>query len=289
MGPAARLELGARAMATVAVLMLVRDAGDGWMVLCFNALAGLVWVGIGTRWIYREVAFERLRVESSLAALREGVAIFAFRSASGLYMQANAFVLGLLSNASTVAYFGGAERMIRAAIGVIQPVSQAVYPRLTHLVKQDRGAAARLLRFSAVVIVGLGFAVGAIALFAAPLLVRLLLGPGYEAAVPVLRVLALLPPIVALATVVGIQWALPLGHDRQFLVCVCAAGLVNLAAALALVPVWGAMGMAISVVLAEASVMIGLLWLAWREGAGMWVRRSPDLAVAPASTDVRAG
>ncbi len=289
MGPAARLELSARAAATVLVLLLVRDPGDGWMVLCFNAVAGLLWVTIATGWVYRDVPFERPSMAASIQALREGVAIFAYRTAGGLYMQASGFILGLLSGAATVAYFGGAERIIRAAIGVIQPVSQAVYPRLSHLFRQDHDAAARLLRLSALAIIGLGVGVGAIALVAAPLLVRVLLGPGYEAAVPVLRALSLLPPIVAIATVVGVQWALPMGFDRHVLAFVCVAGVVNVIAAVALVPSFGAMGMAGAVLLAEASVMVGLLWLAWREGNAFRLRPAPELAVAPVPSDMGAG
>ncbi len=286
MGAVARLELSARAAATIAVLLVVRSPADGWMVLCFNAAAGLLWVTIGTRWIYREVPFERPSFGASLRALREGVAIFAFRTASGLYMQASAFILGLLSSAATVAYFAGAERVIRAAIGIIQPVSHAVYPRLTHLVRQDRAAAGRLLRLSTVLISGMGLAVGIVALIAAPLLVQLLLGPGYEAAVPVLRALSLLPPIVAIATALGIQWALPMGFDRQMLAFVCVAGVVNVTGALILVPLFGAVGMAAAVLLAEAAVMFGLLWLAWREGAPLWFGSpSADLAVAQGSSD----
>jgi PST family polysaccharide transporter len=278
MKAAASLEVMAKVLATAGIFLLVRGPEDGWMVLALQALAALFWAGVATRWIYAELPFIRMTLDRAVSMLREGAVLFAFRGASGLYMQANGFVLGLLSNAATVAYFGGAERVIRAAIGLIQPVSQALYPRLSQLMRSDRLAALRLLRTSLLVVGGLGIAVGAAAAVGAPFLVEVLLGPGYVAAIPVLRLLAILAPIVALGTVAGIQWALPMGYDRQFLIFVMAGGALNLIGAAFLVPRYGAVGMGVAVVIAEAAVLAALLGLAWREGGGSWRGRDREIA-----------
>ena len=117
-----------------------------------------------------------------------------------------------------------------------------------------------MIRWSLAAMMGLGIAIGVMVFAGAPLLVRVLLGEGYEAAVPVLRLLSLLPPVVTLGTVLGIQWALPLGHDRVFYGFVGAAAVVNIVGATVLVPVAGTMGMATSVVAAESVVAGGLAW-----------------------------
>jgi PST family polysaccharide transporter len=116
---------------------------------------------------------------------------------------------------------------------------------------------------------GVGLAMGLVASIGAPLLVHLLLGPGYETAIPVLRLFGLLPLLVAVTTVLGIYWAIPFGHDRAVLVAILTAGLANVVLAFALVPRWGALGMAASAILAEVVVLgfFGTLYLRHRARA----------------------
>ena len=111
---------------------------------------------------------------------------------------------------------------------------------------------------------------GALLALAAPTVVALLLGPGYEDAVPVLRVLALLVPIIAVGTVLGLFWALPFGRDRVLLLVTATAGLVNVALVVVLVPRMAALGMAAlgmasAVVTAEllVAVTLGVLYARW--------------------------
>ena len=107
---------------------------------------------------------------------------------------------------------------------------------------------------------------GALLALLAPQVVSLLLGSGYDAAVPVLRLLALLLPIIAVGTVLGIFWALPLGRDRALLVITAAAGVLNVLLVLALVPRHGASGMAGAVVVAEllVSASLAVMYARWR-------------------------
>jgi PST family polysaccharide transporter len=103
-------------------------------------------------------------------------------------------------------------------------------------------------------------------------IVRVLLGPEYEAAAPVLQRLAPLLPIIAVATALGIFAAVPRGHDRVLLLATGAGGVTNLVLALPLATRFGAEGMAVSVVLAE-SVVVGIL--------AVWYLRQPPLRAIP--------
>jgi len=88
----------------------------------------------------------------------------------------------------------------------------------------------------------------------APVVAQLLLGAAFGPAIPALRVLSLLPPLIALSNVLGIQWMLPLGLDRPFNGIILAAGVLNLGLAYLLAPRFGHVGMAWAVVGAEAFV-----------------------------------
>ncbi|HET7274378.1 MAG TPA: oligosaccharide flippase family protein [Longimicrobiaceae bacterium] len=282
MGGAALLEMSAKVAAMIGIFIWVREMDDGWIVLALQAITGLAWIAVATSWMYRDIPVRRASARASLAMLRAARGLFIFRAGSGVYTQANSFILGLISTPLAVAYFGGAEKIVRAATGLVQPASQALYPRISQLVVTDPLRARKLVRLSLVGVGGLGLALGIAILVGAPFLVDLLLGPGYESAVPVLRMLALLPPIIALGTVLGIQWALPLGLDRPFYVLVLSAGALNLLLAAVLAPEYGAFGMAVSVVLAEALVAFGLLRVTWSATGALWVRAqsgSPQIPI----------
>ena len=192
------------------------------------------------------------------------------RAWGGLYIQANTLILSALAGAATVAFFGGAERIIRAAINLLQPLTQVFLPRVSYLHAADPPAARRMIRQALVGVGGMGAVMGLTAFVGAPVLVRVLLGSGYDAAIPVLRLLGLLPFLIAVNTVLGIYWALPFGHERSVLVSIVSAGVTNVALAALLVPRWGAAGMAASAIVAEVVVLALLVALYTRHG-----RRGP--------------
>jgi len=264
------LEAGGKVVAAIGVFLLVKIPEDGWRVLALQALGMGVAVAYMTRWMYSEVSWVPPNLRAGFHMLKKSAGIFVFRGSSGLYMQANAFVLGLLTNPAVVGLFGGAERIIRAGISMLQPLSQAFFPRVSHSAVKDLEEAGRLLWLSLVWIGGLSLIMGATSFLAAPILVNILLGPGYESAVPILQVLSVLVPIIGVGTVFGIQWALPWGFELPFSGLVVLAGALNLVLAFLLVPQFGGMGMASSVVIAEALVACGLVVLFLRKGGSLW-------------------
>lgn len=244
----------ARAAAAFGVFWIVRGPADGWLVLGLQAVfsgAALFWL---TRRMLREVPLRTPNLLLGYRTLREHFALFACRASAGLYVHANALVLGAIAPVA-VPFFGGAERIIRAAINLLQPLNQAVLPRLSFLQHSDEAAAARILRLSFIVMGGIGFAMSAVAFTAAPLLVRIVLGADYLSAVPLLRIMAFLPLVVAINSVLGIFWAVPHGYERVLLRAILSAGITNLVLAVLLIPRLGATGMAISAVVAELVVM----------------------------------
>jgi PST family polysaccharide transporter len=248
---AAAAEVSGKAIACLGIFLFVHRPGDAWIVLalqclCYTGVALFQWATA-----HRQVRFLRPSREATWQAMRDSAAMFLFRSSVSLYTTANALILGAICTPLAVGFYSGAERLTRAALSLLTPVSQSLYPRISRLVITDARKALRLTRISLGVMT-LGGSVMAIGVaIAAPLIIRLLLGAGYEQAVPVLRVLALLIPATAASTVLGIQWMLPLGMEGAYNVIVISAGLVNLALSLCWASRWQQVGMAWAVVATE--------------------------------------
>ncbi len=255
---AAGCEALARVLSLAAILVLVRSPGDTWKVLAIQG--GLVFAAVIVEMAlaYRQVRFQMPTPRLVWQTLRWGWSMFLLGGALSLYTIGNGFILGLFASSTVVGYYMGAERISKNFATLLSPITQAVFPRTSHLAVHARGEAARLTRTSLLVMGGTGCAIGILVFFSAPLLVRVVLGPGFEPAVVVLRILACLPPLIVASNVLAVQWMLALGLDRLVNTLMFSAGVLNVILAVALVPRYMHVGMAIAVVAAEALVTFGL-------------------------------
>jgi polysaccharide transporter, PST family len=250
----AAIDIAAKVLATIGIFVLLRRPEDGWRLLIIQGCGFLMSSAVGLGLAYRELPFRLPKWSSTREALRMGWSMFLFRGSVSLYTSGNAFILGLFVSPQLVGYYAGAERISKAFLGLLSPVSQTLYPRLSHLVWHARSRAARLARIGVLLMGGGGAAIGVLVFMSAPLLVRIILGPNFGPAVPVLRALSLLLPVVGVNFALGIQWMLPLGLDRAFNTITLLAGLINITLAMTLATSYKDLGMACAVVTAEVFV-----------------------------------
>jgi len=254
----AALDISAKALSTIGIFVFVRRPDEAWRVLALQGAGFLVSFAVGLGLAYRELPVRLPTWTSCREALRMGWSMFLFRGSVSLYTAGNVFILGLFVSPQVVGYYAGAEKISRAFLGLLAPVSQTLYPRLSHLVHRERDRAARLARIGVVLMAGGGAAMGVVVFLTAPILVRIFLGKDFAEAVTVLRILSLLLPIVGLNLALGMQWMLPLGLDRAFNIITLLAGLTNIGLATALASNYKDLGMAWAVVCAEIFVAVSL-------------------------------
>jgi PST family polysaccharide transporter len=266
----AAVNLTARVVFTLGTFVWVRTSDSGWKVLVLQALGGAIATVITLRMMFRDVPLERLSLRGGWSGLKMGWHLFLLRSSISLYTLANTFIVGLFVPPAQVAFYAGAERISNPARGLLQPISQALYPRMSHLASHDPKKARWAAWLGLQIIGGLGLLAGAGLYIFSPLIIRILLGRGYGPAVPVLQVLSLLMPLIALSNVMGIQWMLPMGMDKALNRVILGAGLLNCTMALLLAPRYGPMGMAWSVVCAELFVTAGSAFVLVRSDHGFW-------------------
>lgn len=262
----ALLNVASRLVSTILVFLVVDGADDGWKVLAYEAGAGFISSGLAVFMMYREVSFGLPNLAEIGTALRRGWSMFFFRGAVSLYTTSNTIILGLFVPPTVVGFYAGAERISRSVIGLMTPISQVVFPRISRLVVQDPVRAVRLGKLSLLLMGVLGIGMGCMLALGSEALVQLFFGAGYEAAVPLLRLLALLVPIVALSNVLGIQWMLPHGLDRLFNIIIAIAGLINIMLAFVLVPVLGPLGMVYAVIISEGFVTMSMCAVLCKRG-----------------------
>lgn len=255
---AAFIDTLGKLLPALAMFVLVREVGDAWRVLALQAVGAVLATAVLSVRMHQQHTLPPVTTREAIAALRGAAPMFAARAASGLYLQANTLILSLAAPAVAVATYGGAERIVRAAINLLTPLTQALFPRISQLAKAAPEQGLTEIRRTLLILVGLALAGAAFVALLGKTVIALLLGANYTSSVGVLRVLVLTFPLVAAGTVLGIYWALPWRRERLFLGAILLGGAVNLTLAVVLVPRFSALGMAVAVVAAETCVTASL-------------------------------
>jgi PST family polysaccharide transporter len=208
--------------------------------------------------------------------------IFVGAIGATLYTSFNVVLLGVFEPSAEVAHFGAAERVVRVSLTVLGPIGIAVFPRLVALHSAGNRERARqlLIVMIAAAAVPALFITAGLALFA-PTVIGVIYGRQFvDAAVPILRVLVLVIPVGVTAVAFG-AWLIMQHKDRVAVVIVLRAGLVNVVLGCLLTVSFGPIGMAWSVVVAEATVALGLMLAVRRDGRGATVPAAPASSQPP--------
>jgi PST family polysaccharide transporter len=260
-----------RIAAAIGIFLLVRSPGDGGLALFIQGGGPFLAVVAGLLLAYRDTPFLWPSLANGWRALRTGRLLFLYRAGSNLYTSMAVVLLGLVASPLAVAWFAGAEKIAKAAVAITGPVSQTFYPRLSHLIATDRHGDARNTAFVAMrLMISIGAGVGLLLFFGAPLLVRIVLGAGFEGSVLVLRVLALLPPLAAMSGAFGAQWMLAWRLDQELSRIILTAGVLTVVLSLTLGSWFQHTGAAIGLTLAEAFVSCAAFAVLWRRKLDPW-------------------
>lgn len=275
MGVIAAINVGLRTAVLIGIFALVRRPADAAAYAVLTGAGGLAAGVVAAVVAWRTFGLKPARV--SLVGvwneLKEGWVLFLSRASVTLYTAGNAFILGMLSGPIAAAYYSAAEKIIKASLGVLAPLSQALYPRSSKLAAESVTVALFWGRRALYLFAGIGLVLSLGLFVGAEVIVRVLLGHQYVASITPMRVMAPVPFLIAVSNVLGIHVMLPLGRDREFTSILFGAALLNLIAAFVLVPPLRATGMAIAVLLSEAFVTFTMV---------VYLRRSDLLPVAAA-------
>lgn len=261
-------QVSGRLMALPPLFLFVKSPQDTIWAIAFTGAGPLLGGLLSLYWIRKKrlILWQRPSWSQTMNALRTGRPLFFSKISISLYTLMTPLVLGAISGPSALAYFSLADKIRSAAQALLMPISQSLFPRLSHLFKHYPHSAHQLLKRSSLVVVVLSGATSLFLWVAADNIILLLGGAAFTPAATVLRWLACLPLVVGLSNIFGVQVMLPNGLHRQFNKILGAAAVFSL---LILVPliIWkAAEGAAIATLLTEIFVTVAMANFVYRHG-----------------------
>jgi O-antigen/teichoic acid export membrane protein len=241
-----------------ATLFFVRHEGQAWVAVTIQGAGSIV---IGLMSIYLLSRTGRIRqwrwsASGSRAHFIDGFPVFVSVFSHGLYSSTSTAMLSWLHGKAVTGIFVCADRLRLALQGLVTPISQAIFPRVSRLAATDRRAAIKTIRMTVLVLGGgMGVMCLILATFA-PLIVRLVAGPSFAPSATVLRILAPTIFLVAINNIIGYQTLVPFGKQKTFARITGATALVNVAIVPVLVYFGAAIGAAAGVLATEAFMLL---------------------------------
>ena len=193
--------------------------------------------------------------------IAESFTLFISQGALVLYSRSNTYILGLFVSPEAVGLWGGAEKIYKALVALVLPISNTMFPRISAMVDTDFLKARSMQRMVSKYQFLLMLFIAAFVVFLAPFLVKLLLGEEYMASVWILQLLVLSMPFIGLSNSYGIQWMIPNGLDKEFNGVMVLGGVLNTLMGIFFAYFYGENGMPFTVILVEIAMLMGFLWM----------------------------
>jgi PST family polysaccharide transporter len=198
------------------VLLLVRGPNDGWLVMLALLTSSVVCTAVAHSLALKGLPLRQIRLGGGVALIRESTALFAHSGLVTLTATSSTYLISLFASATEVGYYGAAERLVSAALSLLNPANQVLVGTVSRHInsRESEDRAYSLIRsgFVSLAFLGTGMMVGTLVL--SDFVVRLVLGPNFSGSADILRVLALMFPFAVIDQVITGYVLIPLRLDR---------------------------------------------------------------------------
>ncbi|WP_243405785.1 flippase [Pasteurella langaaensis] len=182
--------------------------------------------------------------------------------AVAFYVYVSIALLGLMTDSKEVGYYDVAYRIRNVMVSIVTTLGAVLLPRLSYYVAHNMNDEFnRIIKKSMQFIFLLSLPLVVFCFIFSDNIIFILAGEAYYSASQPLKILSFIILIVGVSNLTGIQMLIPLGKEKYLCYSVVLAAAINMLLNLILIPIYGATGTAISVVLAEISILIYQIYI----------------------------
>lgn len=242
---------------TCLIFLFVRNASDTWIYTLVVA-SGVLMNNI-VYWLYLSKYTVKVHVNfvDIISNLRPLILLFIPVIAINIYKYIDKIMLGSMVNVGDVGIFDAAEKLTNIPMGFITAIGTVMLPRISNLLCSDEIADVRrynYLSLNIVMCLTLGMCFGLIGI--SDIFIPLFYGASFVGSISVLYYLAPCMIFVSWANVIRTQYLLPHKKDALFCISVICGAILNVICNLILIPKIGAIGAAVSTLVAEITVCV---------------------------------
>lgn len=222
---------------------------------------GSVLIAYVLQWFFlkkQKISVPRFAQLHPFRHLRPVFILFIGNAAIEVYALLDKTMLGLIGrdNAQN-GYYDQAQKIARVLVVIVTAIGPVIASRVAYLWKSENKKQANDLIFRSfrfIYALGIPAMLGLILI--APRFVPIFYGDGYEGVVPLLRVLSLLLLFIGTSNIIGVQYMVPTGKEKQFSRSLTLGAVVNFCLNSVFIHFFQAIGAAVASVIAEFVVTL---------------------------------
>lgn len=249
----------------VCIFLFVKDISDLNYALFFQSINNLIVGGVCFIFLYNKgYKIIKINFVDLKLAYKDGFTLFISQIWISLYTNTIPVILGLLSNNTAVATYSVADRVQKAVRFLLNPISRAIFPRISFLQITDLKKADRLLHLSILFTFLITILGGILLLIFSDKIIRFLNAETLPDIYSVIYILAIMPVLVGMSSVIAIQALIPKGYSSALNKIWFSACLMVLILSIPVIVKYGVVGATVLAVLVEACILILMLTVLMR-------------------------
>jgi PST family polysaccharide transporter len=256
------------------LLFFVNSPSDIWLAALISSTPSFLLVFFSSYITFKRkwIVWIIPTIEGMKEELKDAWHLFISTAAINLYTTSTTVILGVIAGPVSVAIFASANKLLQAAQGLYAPVSSSFYPRINNLILKSKLEALEMIKYLMKIQIVLTTFISLSLFIFAPFVVDLLFGSEYERSAIVLRILSLLPIVIGLSNIFGVQVLLTHGYKKEFATILMSSGIFSLTTLVPLCYLMGSEGAAISVLITEIIVTLLMLYTIKKKGIYLFKR-----------------
>jgi O-antigen/teichoic acid export membrane protein len=240
------VQISARLASLPLIFLFVKNPQDIIEYLISISLPPLAFSICGTWWALRHyhIKFRAVSFSDIRATIHDGIGIFSSKLLTSSYTSLLPIALGLIAGPIALAQFSLADRFRNTLQNLLSIISTAYFPHSANLFASDVRLFERNVYVAlALSVLAAAFPVGVILLFAHEI-IYVFGGRAFQPAADVLRILALIPMVVAISSVASTQVLLASGAVKRYTSVIGIGSLISLITIFPAAYFYGAVGIA---------------------------------------------
>jgi len=247
-----------RIICVVSIFLFVKSPSDlPLYVLCYS---GTLLLGNLSLWLYlpkyiKKVSFSELNIKKHI---KPALVMFFPQIASSVYLLLDKTMIGLITGSTEeVAYYEQSQMIVRTVMAVITSLGTTLMPRIANLYKNGKRREIEKYMYASiqfVLVLACAFSFGIIGI--SKNFVPWFFGETFMKVIPNLIIISPIIIVIGINNILGTQYMLAIGRQREYIISILMATVVNFVSNLILINIFLSYGAAIASILAECTSLL---------------------------------
>ncbi|WP_256498064.1 polysaccharide biosynthesis C-terminal domain-containing protein [Latilactobacillus curvatus] len=248
------------------IFIFVRGKGDLTLYIAVLSISQLIGNVTLFPYLKRYISLPNWRELKIWRHFKPSLVLFVPQIATQVYLILNKTMVGKMVSVEAAGFYDNSDKIVKMVLAIVTATGTVMLPRVANtFAKGDHEQVKKYLYqsfdFVSAVSIPIMFGIAAIA----PKFATMFFGQAFDAVGPLMMIESLVILFIAWSNVLGVQYLLPTGHNKEFTVSVTVGAIVNIILNVPLIILLGTSGAMIATVISEFSVTCYQIYVVKKE------------------------